>query len=90
MTMLSNSSPHTATAAGARRGAAIVLARLGRLINRWIAAAIAHRERQAELAMLRHLGDRDLKDIGLYRGEIGDSLAESAKTRLRMQNSTRS
>ena len=90
MTMLNNTSPYAVTAPGVRRGAAILLARLGRLINSWIAALIAHRERQAELAALRHLSDRDLKDIGLYRNEIGDALAERAEERARMQHSRRS
>ena len=66
------------------------MARLGSLINRWVAAVIAHRERQAELAALRHLSDRDLKDIGLYRNEIGDALAERAEERARMQDFRRS
>jgi uncharacterized protein YjiS (DUF1127 family) len=90
MTMLNNTSPYAVTAPGVRRGAAILWARLGNLINRWIAAAIAHRERQAALVDLRHLSDRDLKDIGLYRNEIGDALAERAEQRARMQNFQRS
>ena len=90
MTMLNNTSPCAVTAPGVRRAAAILLARLGRLINQWIAAVIAHRERQAELAALRHLSDRDLKDIGICRNEIGDALAERAQERLRMQDTQRS
>jgi len=90
MTMLNNTSPYAATAPGIRRGAAIFLARLGSLINRRIAAVIAHRERQAALVALRHLSDRDLKDIGLCRNEIGDALAERAEERARMQHSQRS
>ncbi len=90
MTMLNNTSPYAATAPGIRRGAAIFLARLGSLINRRIAAVIAHRERQAALVALRHLSDRDLKDIGICRNEIGDALAERAEERARMQHSQRS
>jgi uncharacterized protein YjiS (DUF1127 family) len=63
------------------------LARLARAINRWVAAVIAHREHQANLVVLRSLSDRELKDIGLRRGEIGEALAEAAKARLRMQSS---
>src|SRR2546430_701440 len=59
MTMLNNPSPYAVTAPGVRRGAAVFLARLARLINQWIAAVIAHRERQAALVALRHLSDRD-------------------------------
>jgi uncharacterized protein YjiS (DUF1127 family) len=90
MTLLNNTSHYTATAPGVRRSVAKFLARLGRLINRWIAAMIAHRERQAALVALRHLSDRELKDIGIYRGEIGDALVERAQARSRMQDSGRS
>jgi uncharacterized protein YjiS (DUF1127 family) len=90
MTMLNNISPYAATLPGIRRGVAIFLARLGRLINQWIAAVIAHRERQAALVALRHLSDRDLKDIGICRGDIGDALAERAEERSRMRHSERS
>ena len=87
MTMLNNISPYAVTAPGMRRGVTIFLARLGNLINRCVAAVIAHRERQAALVALRHLSDRDLKDIGLYRGDVDAALAEKAKDRLRMQHS---
>ena len=90
MTMLNNTSPYAATAPGIRPAAAIFLARLGRVMNRWIAAVIAHRERQAALFALRHLSDRDLRDIGIYRNDIGDALAERARERSRMQDSRRS
>ena len=88
MTML-NTTPTYATST-IRLAAAIYLARLGRLVNRWIAAVIAHRERQANLVALRRLGDRELKDIGLYRCEIGEALTERAEARLRMQQADRS
>jgi uncharacterized protein YjiS (DUF1127 family) len=87
MTMLNTASHYAAPTL--RRGLAVSLARLGRLLNRWIAAFIAHRERQANLVALRHLSDRDLKDIGIHRCEIGDALAERAKARQRMQQSRR-
>ena len=90
MTMLNNTSPYAVTAPGVRRGAAILLARFGNLINRWVAAMIARRERQAALVALRHLSDRDLQDIGLCRNEIGDALAERAEERARMQDFRRS
>jgi len=89
MTMLNNTSPYAVTAPGLRRGATIFLARLGSFINRLIAAAIAHRERQAALVALRHLSDRDLKDIGISRSEIDDALFERAQERLRMQHTER-
>lgn len=49
-----------------------------RLINRWVAAVIAHRERQAAMATLSYLSDRELKDMGLYRGQIYETLKQSA------------
>jgi uncharacterized protein YjiS (DUF1127 family) len=89
MTMLNNASPYAATAPGVRRSVANLLARLGRLINRWIAAMIAHRERQAALYALHRLSDRELKDMGICRGDIGDALVEGAAARSRMQDSGR-
>jgi uncharacterized protein YjiS (DUF1127 family) len=68
-----------------RRGVYILLTRIGRLINRWTAAAIARHERQAGLFALRRLSDRELRDIGLNRCDIGEDLAEAAKFRIRMQ-----
>jgi uncharacterized protein YjiS (DUF1127 family) len=66
----------------ARRGPPTFPTRLGRLFNRWVAAMIAHRERQAALAALRYLSDRDLRDIGVYRCEIDGALAEKVLARL--------
>ena len=82
MTMLNTTSRYAAPPI--RRGVAVSLARLGRFVNRVIAAAIAHRERQANLVVLRDLGDGKLKDIGI-RCEIGDALDETAQARRRMQ-----
>ena len=73
MTILNSNSNYAATPPAIRRAFGIFLARLARLINRWIAAVIAHREYQANLVVLRGFGDRELKDIGLSRGEIGES-----------------
>jgi uncharacterized protein YjiS (DUF1127 family) len=87
MTML-NTTPHYATPA-IRRGVIVPLARLGRLVNRWIAAFIAHRERQANLVALRRLSDRDLNDIGICRCEICEALEERARARQRMRPSQR-
>ena len=55
--------------------------RLARFINGFVANVIAQRERQAQLAVLRSLNDRELKDIGLNRCEVGEGLAEAAKAR---------
>jgi uncharacterized protein YjiS (DUF1127 family) len=52
-----------------------------RVINNFVAAIIAERERQANLAILRNLSDRELWDMGLARSQIGAGLAEAAKER---------
>jgi hypothetical protein len=49
-----------------RRAILPFLVRFRRLLNRWVAAAIALQERRAALAALRLLDDRE-KDIGLCR-----------------------
>jgi uncharacterized protein YjiS (DUF1127 family) len=56
-----------------------------RVINNFVAAIIAERERQANLAILRNLSDRELWDIGLARSQIGAGLAEAAKERAQLQ-----
>jgi uncharacterized protein YjiS (DUF1127 family) len=72
-----------AMAAQALRGAGVaVLASLGRYLRHAIAAAIIERERRAAVEALRHLGDRELKDIGLCRGDIDAALAETASERV--------
>ena len=53
----------------------------GRLVNRWIARVIARCEREA----LHQLDDRELKDIGIYRHQIGDAVTEIAHERTRLQ-----
>jgi uncharacterized protein YjiS (DUF1127 family) len=63
---------------------------LGRLINQWVAATIARREREANLVVLRNLMDSELRDIGLNRCQIGEGLEEAAKERLLMQRLVRS
>jgi uncharacterized protein YjiS (DUF1127 family) len=55
-------------------------------LNEWVAAFLAHREHQATLAVLHSLGDRELKDMGLHRGQIGPALEEAAKYRASRQN----
>jgi uncharacterized protein YjiS (DUF1127 family) len=57
------------------------------VINNFVAAIIAERERQANLAILRNLSDRELWDIGLARSQIGAGLAEAAKERALLQKS---
>ena len=56
-----------------------------RLFHRWIARMIARCERQAALAALRQLNDRELKDIGIRRCQIDDALTVVARERSRLQ-----
>jgi uncharacterized protein YjiS (DUF1127 family) len=58
---------------------------LVRAVNNFVAAIIAQREHQANLAILRTLSDRELRDIGLARSEIAGGLAEAARERARLQ-----
>ena len=44
---------------------------LNRLVNRWVADIIARREREAARVALRQLDDRERKDIGVYRHQLG-------------------
>ena len=60
-------------------------ARLRRLINRFIAAAIARHERHAARVALHRLDDRQLQDLAMSRSEIESRLEELAQTRARMQ-----
>ena len=85
MTMIISPPPYLTTASAIRKAIGRALTRLGRFINHIIAAEIARRARQAELVILRQLSDRELKDIGLSRGDIGEGLAEAARRRSRLQ-----
>jgi uncharacterized protein YjiS (DUF1127 family) len=85
MSMLNTISDFSTAPAATRRMVRVLVREFARLIKNSIAAVIAQRERQATLTILRKLSDRELKDIGLYRNEIGPGLAEAAKTRLMSQ-----
>jgi len=89
MTMLNSASNYSATPAAIRKTIRIFVRGLGRLINNGIAALIAQREHQANLTLLRRFSDRELRDIGLDRGQIGEGLAEAANARSRFQQSRR-
>jgi uncharacterized protein YjiS (DUF1127 family) len=85
MTTLNITPDSETTFATIRRALRFVVTRLGHLINRWVAVEIARRTRAAGVALLRQLSDRELKDIGLTRGDLGEGLAEAAKCRIRQQ-----
>ena len=46
--------------------------RIRRFLDTGVDAMIARRERQATSVALRHLDDRALRDIGLYRDSVGN------------------
>ena len=85
MSMLNNTSGQFAASIAIRDSIRSCRTRLAHLINGWIAAVIAHREHQANLFVLRHFSDKELKDIGLYRNQIDEGLPEAAKVRSALQ-----
>jgi hypothetical protein len=93
MTMLTSTSSHFARSAPrpspTYRKARFFLKSLAHLINGWIATAIARRERQANLCILRKLGERELRDMGLGRNQLGEGLRAAANDRAELQASRR-
>jgi len=85
MSMLNHTSDFSSAPFLIRRSIRAFGRRLARAVNNAIAVVIAQREHQANLTVLRNLSDRDLRDIGLSRSQIGNGLAEAAKDRLRSQ-----
>lgn len=82
MTMLSTIS-YSTTSPGLRTKALLSLVRMRRQLINWLAAALACRERRAALFALRQWDDRELKDIGLYRGQIEEAVNGASRRRLR-------
>jgi uncharacterized protein YjiS (DUF1127 family) len=52
-----------------------------KLVNRWVAAILAQRAHQANLAVLRRLDERQLRDIGIDRGEIDAASPDAIRDR---------
>ena len=67
---------------GGRKGVVLCFARLRRLISVWAAAAVAWHERRVALAALRKFDDRELNDIGIYRGQIDHVIGRAGRSRL--------
>ena len=86
MSMLSSISEVSSRSLAIRRSIWIFARGVAATANRLIAAIIAERERQANVAVLRALSDRELRDMGLMRSQIGASLAQAAKDRSWAQN----
>jgi uncharacterized protein YjiS (DUF1127 family) len=85
MSMLNSTSEFSSAPLAIRRSLRVVGRGVWRAINNAIAAIIAQREQQANLTVLRKMSDRELRDIGLARSEIGAGLAQAAKERMRTQ-----
>ena len=75
--------PRARIHAGSAAGPLVPTARLRRLLNGWIAAASAYRERQAAWLALHRAGDRSLNNKRIYRGPIDDALERAARLRKR-------
>jgi len=86
MSMLSSISDFSARPSVFGRSIRNLARAVAGVVNRLIAAIIAERERQANLAVLRALTDRELRDMGLMRSQIGAGLAQAAKDRSCAQN----
>jgi uncharacterized protein YjiS (DUF1127 family) len=85
MSMLNHTSDFSSAPFLIRRSIRHFARSFSRAVNNAIAVIIAQREHQANMTVLRSLSDRDLRDIGLSRSQIGNGLAEAARDRLRSQ-----
>jgi uncharacterized protein YjiS (DUF1127 family) len=85
MSLLNTASDFSSGSFSIRRSLRLFGRIVFRAINNAIAAIIAQREQQANLTVLRKMSDRELRDIGLARSEIGGGLAQAAKERMRSQ-----
>ena len=81
MSILDSISDFSPSSIAIRRSIRIFARGFFRVINNVVATMIAQREYQANLAILRSLTDRELRDIGIERGQIGAGLAAAAKDR---------
>jgi uncharacterized protein YjiS (DUF1127 family) len=85
MSILNSTSDFSASPVAIRRSLRVFGRGVFRAVNNAIAVIIAQREHQAQLTILRQLSDRDLRDMGLSRSDIGAGLAQAAKDRTRSQ-----
>jgi hypothetical protein len=77
MTMLTNVPRNAAPTV--RTAIRVLSAQVCNLVNRWVAAALARRQRQAELVVQRYLRNRDMR-IGVDRYRICDGPARTAES----------
>ena len=85
MSMLNSTSDFSASPLAIRRLLRAFGRGIFRGVNNAIAAIIAQCEHQGQLTVLRQMSDRELRDIGLARSDIGAGLAQAAKDRTRSQ-----
>lgn len=85
MSMLNGTSDFSASPSAIARSLRVFGRSSFRAVNNAIAAIIAQRELQAQMTILRRLSDRELRDIGLSRSNIGAGLAQAARERTRAQ-----
>lgn len=79
MTMLTHIGSSRTITSSFRRTVIVLLRRIGRRVDHWVAITIANRERQVVRSMLHGLNDRDLKDFGVCRGEIDSVLTDATE-----------
>jgi uncharacterized protein YjiS (DUF1127 family) len=85
MSMLNSISDFSSTPIAIRRSIRSFARKIFRLANNAIAAFIAQREHQADQTILRSMTDRELRDIGIERSQVGAGLAQAAGERARAQ-----
>ena len=86
MTLLNSSSGYSGTSC-VRKSVRSIGRRFFNIVNGWVAAFLAQREYQATLVVLRSFSDRELRDMGLDRGQIGPALEDAARYRASRQHS---
>ncbi|WP_157088758.1 hypothetical protein [Bradyrhizobium jicamae] len=73
--------PHAPIRTSAAVSPLALPARLRGLVDSWMAAAIAYRDRQAAWLAAHQAGDRDLKSKRIYRSPIDPALERVARRR---------
>jgi uncharacterized protein YjiS (DUF1127 family) len=85
MTSLSHISAHSGTS-HVWKHASFIYGWFFSQLNERVATFLARREYRATSGMLHSLSDRELRDMGLHRGQIGTALDEAANYRATRQD----
>lgn len=75
--------PHAPIEASPAASPLVLPTRLRGLLDSWMAAAIAYRDRQAAWLAAHQAGDRNLKSKRIYRSPIDPALERAARRRKR-------